>query len=230
MTALRLCPLAAAVLALSACGGSDSSDGGAKPLQPVRSPALPINIASTTLTGTVNGAAVTVDFRETSNTGTATFDGQMAETGSVSLTVLEGPTPLLTSMATTYYLMNPYSLLGEVITVNGVTETALTTSSDPLPATLTVGETGSVSSVTYYAADGTTVIGSLTETYAVAANDAQSVKLSLYGAGTVNGVQSSQTEVYTVNSNGGVALVEIDILVNGQTLKFTASQHSLSRL
>jgi hypothetical protein len=219
MTALRLWPIAT-VLALTACsGGGDSTQPTV--IQSVRLPAYPFTIASTTLTGTVNGTALTLEFSAMANTGTATFHGQVAETGSLSLTVLEGNTPVVTSVSTAYYLTNPYSPLGLTVTANGVTEEVTFSSIDPPPSMLTVGSSGPLDTAMYYNTANVN-IGSITETYSVAANDGTSVKYSVYAAGTVNGTQDSETIVYTISNSGTVELIEIDLLVNGQAVTFKA--------
>ena len=213
---------------LAACGSSSgsssssaSSSSAPAQAQSVPAPAMPLTIAPTTLATTLNGNTVTLQLSATANTGTATFNGQVAETGNLSLTVLENGSPLVTEIATAYYLTNPYSPLGLGITVNGVSEVVTYPSTTPLPANLTVGSSGPLTTGTYYAANGTTVIGSLTETYSVTANNATSVKYTVYGTGTVNGSPVSETDIYTVSTSGTIALVEVDLLVNGQTLKFT---------
>jgi len=222
MTALRLCPLVV-FLMLAACGDSGNSDPSASTnLQSAPTPPQPMSVAPTTLTGTVSGDPVTLELSETPNTGTATFAGQVAETGDISLSVLEGNTPVVSQTVTGYYLTDPYTPLGLSLTVNGVSEQVRFSSINLPPATLTVGSSGPLTSGVYYAADGVTVIGSIMETYSVTANDPTSVKYSVTATGTVNGTPTSETDVYTVSASGSVALIEVDLLLNGQTVQFTA--------
>jgi hypothetical protein len=184
-------------------------------------PALPFSFPPTTLTGSLNGNAVTLQRSETPNTGTGTFNGQSAETASLSLTVLEGSTPLATNVGTAYYLTDPYTPLGVTMTVNGAAESLIYSSIAPLPSTLTVGASGPLASGTYYNSDDVS-IGSVTETYSVAANNATSVKYIVYADGTINGVETPETDTYTVSASGSVALVEIDLVLDGTTVTFTA--------
>ncbi len=64
-------------------------------------------------------------------------------------------------------------------------------------------------------------IGSLTETYTVTADGANALFLNINAAGSINGVQETETLTYSVASDGTVqALVQVQITVNGTTLTF----------
>ena len=96
------------------------------------------------------------------------FDGQEANSSTISLTITENGSPIVTEIETVYYLENPYQPLGLTLSYNGGQFDFLYNSSDPLPSTLTVGGSGPLGSGTYFVANTNDAIGSLTETYAVA--------------------------------------------------------------
>jgi hypothetical protein len=85
---------------------------------------------------------------------------------------------------------------------------------------LTVGASGPLDSVTYTDGMGSN-IGSLTETYTVTADDPNALFLNVDAAGSVNGVQETETLTYSVASDGTLqALVQAQITINGTTLTF----------
>jgi len=66
-----------------------------------------------------------------------------------------------------------------------------------------------------------TTIGSLTETYTVTADSPTAVFFNVEAAGSINGVQETETLTYAVAQDGTVqALVQAQITVNGTTLTF----------
>jgi hypothetical protein len=85
---------------------------------------------------------------------------------------------------------------------------------------LTVGGSGPLLSATYY--DSTmTNIGSLTETYTVTEDSPTALFLNIDAAGTINGVQETETLTYSIASDGTVsALTQAQITVNGTTYTF----------
>jgi len=151
------------------------------------------------------------------------FDGQEANTSTISLTITEHGSPIVTQIDTAYYLENPYQPLGLTVSSNGGQFDFLYNSIDPLPSTLTVGGSGPLGSGTYYVANTNDGIGSLTETYSVASNNASTVLLTTYATGTVNGQSISETINYAVNASGAFELQSVEILVNGTTLNFINS-------
>jgi hypothetical protein len=221
MTALRLCPLAAVSLMLAACGGSSSQ---AQPLQSVKAPSQPL-FTTASLTGTIDGTAVTLEFSVTPNEGTTTFLNQTdVYTSLLSITVLENGSTLYSTAVTSYYLVDPYyTLLGETVPDgSGTLDLAQITSTVDLPATLTVGDTGQLFSATFLDPTTDAQIGTDTESYSVTANDSESVELTISDTSTLNGISSAYTEIFTVNGED-ITLVEVDVLVNGQMVQFTAS-------
>ena len=192
-------------------------------LESAPAPAEPFNIASQTLTASSAGNSYTAIYSETPNNGTTMFDGQEANSSTISLTITENGSPIVTETDTAYYLENPYQPLGLTLSSNGGQFDFLYNSIDPLPSTLTVGGSGPLGSGTYYVVNTNDGIGSLTETYSVASNNASTVLLTAYATGTVNGQSISETINYAVNASGAFELQSVEILVNGTTLNFIGS-------
>ena len=211
------------LLVLAGCGGGGGGSNSPMPqqnLQSARAPSQPMEIASTTLTATdSSGNTWTATYSSTAG-GMAMFNGQNATTSAIALTVLENGAVVATEDSTAYYLTNPYSPLGLSGTTSGVAWTAVINSYMPLPSTLAVGGSGPLLSASYYNGMMTN-IGSLTETYTVTANSPTSLFLNINGAGTINGVQETETLTYSIASDGTLqALVQAQITVNGTTITF----------
>jgi hypothetical protein len=211
-----------AALVIAGCGGGG---GGSNPapqqnLQSAKAPSQPMATPSTMLTATDSaGNTYTATYSSTPG-GMAMFNGQNANTLTIALTVSENGTVLATEDSTAYYVANPYSPLGLSGTTNGTAWTATITGYTPLPNTLTVGASGPLDSATYTDGMGNN-IGSLTETYTVTADSANALFLNINAAGSINGVQETETLIYSVASDGTVqALVQVQITVNGTTLTF----------
>jgi hypothetical protein len=210
-------------LMTAGCGGGGGGSNSPAPqqnLQSARAPSQPMDIPATMLTATdSSGNTYTINYSNTPG-GMATFNGQTASTSMISLTVSENGAVVATEDSTEYYLTSPYSLLGLSGTTGGVAWTAVVTGSSPIPTMLTVGTSGSLYSYVYRDGMGNT-IGSLTETYTVTADTTTALFLNIDAAGTINGVQETETLTYLVASDGTVpALVEAKITVNGTTLTF----------
>jgi hypothetical protein len=219
--------LAVLLVSLAGCGGggyggsNSNMPGPMQNLQSAPAPQEPYTIASTTLTATSNGNTYTATYSETPNPGTTTFNGQIASSSTVTLTVVENGTTISSETSAAYYLTNPYTPLGATGTANGNGFEFLFNSTTPFPTTLTVGTSGPVGSGTYYMSGTNVAIGSLTETYSVVANNSTTVLLKVFATGTLNGTQISETINYTVDASGHVTLLSVQITVNGVTLTFT---------
>jgi hypothetical protein len=196
------------------------------PLQNLESapaPAEPFIIDPTTLAASSGGNSYAGTYTETPNKGTTMFDGQEANSSTISLTITENGTPIVTEIETAYYLENPYQPLGLTLSYNGGQFDLLYNSTNPLPSTLTVGGSGPLGTGTYYAVNTNNAIGSLTETYSVSVTSTGSfVLLNTYATGTVNGQSISQTISYALNSGEAVGVASVEILVNGTTLHFNS--------
>ena len=212
----------ASVLLITGCGGGG---GGNTPppvqnLQSARAPSQPWNTSSTTLTATDSGGNTYSLTYSSAPGGMATFNGQTANTSVISLTISKNGTLLATENSTAYYLANPYTPLGLSGTTSGVAWTAIITGYTPLPSMLTVGASGQLFTATYKDGMGN-VIGSLTETYTVTADSPTALFLNIDGAGSINGVQETETLTYSVASDGTVlTFVQAQVTVNGTTLTF----------
>jgi hypothetical protein len=176
---------------------------------------------STTLSATDSGGNTwSVTYSSTAG-GMAMFNGQNANTSLIALTISENGALVATEDSTAYYLTNPFSPLGLTGTTNSTAWTATITSYTPLPSTLMVGASGPLESVNYTDGMGNN-LGSLTETYTVTADSPSALFLNIDAAGSINGVQETETLTYSVASDGTVeALVKAQITVNGTTLTFT---------
>jgi hypothetical protein len=226
-------PIAAALFgALAGCGG-----GGGSPMQSgpttepaphvlftqksVPAPAEPFNIALTTLTASSGGNSYAGTFSEKSNKGTTMFAGQEANTSTTTLTITENGSPIVTEIETAYYLENPYQPLGLSISHNGGQIDFLYNSTNPLPSTLAIGDSGQLGSGTYYAVNTNKAIGSLTETYSVTQNSVNGfVILNTNATGTVNGQSISEKIGYVINGGEALGVASVETLVNGTTLIF----------
>jgi hypothetical protein len=201
-------------------GGTAMQSSRPQNLESAPAPAEPFNIPSATLTANSGNNAYTAFYHRTPNNGTAMFDGQEANSSSISLIIKQNGLPIAGEIETAYYLENPYQPLGLTISLlgGGPEFGFLYNSTDPLPSTLTVGGSGPLGSGTFYSG-----IGSLTETYSVASNDASTVLLTTHATGTVDGQSLSETFNYAVNASGAFELLSIEIPVYGATVKFTNS-------
>jgi len=191
-------------------------------LESVPAPPEPFNIGSTTLAASSDGNSYAGTYSETPNKGTTMFDGQAANSSTISLTITENGSPIVTEIETAYYLENPYQPLGLTLSYNGGQFDFLYNSTNPLPSTLTVGGSGPLGTGSYYAVNTNNAIGSLTETYSVTSTSAF-VLLNTYATGTVNGQSISQTISYALNGGEAVGVGSVEILVNGTTLQFNSA-------
>jgi hypothetical protein len=222
----------------SGCGGGGGGGGSAtqsspsspsppapQNLQSEPAPAQPFNIYQTSLSASSGGNTYAGTYSETPNRGTTMFDGQEANSSTISLTITENGSPIVTEIDTVYYLENPYQPLGLTLSYNGGQFDFLYNSSDPLPSTLTVGGSGPLGSGTYFVANSNDAIGSLTETYAVASSPlgGSSILLTTYATGTVNGQSISQAIGYVINGGEAMGVASVDIQLNGTTVHFNSS-------
>ena len=210
-------------------GGSTTQSSPSSPSPPVSqnlesvpAPAEPFSIYPTTISASSGGNSYTGTYSETPNKGTTMFDGQVANSSRISLTVTENGSPIVTEIDTAYYLENPYQPLGLTLSYNGGQFDFLYNSTTPLPSTLTVGDAGPLGSGTYYVVNTNDAIGSLTETYSVTSTS-NWVLLNTYATGTINGQSISQMISYVVNGGYAAGVASVEILVNGTTLKFASS-------
>ena len=155
------------------------------------------------------------------------FDGQEANISTISLTITENGAPIAAEIDTAYYLESPYQPLGMSISVNGRQVDLLYNSTDPLPSTLNAGNSGPLGSGTYYVVNTNDDIGSLTETYSVAAWDNSStLLLTTYATGTLNGQMVNETVTYVLIPSSPPSLPilnSVEVIVNGTQLTFMSS-------
>jgi hypothetical protein len=207
-------------------GGSSAMQAAPRNLESAPAPTEPFNIPSTTLTASSGGNSYTATYSATPNNGTTMFDGQEANSSTISLTIEENGTGVFHEMDTAYYLENPYQPLGMgVLYESPFTHfSVLYNSTNPLPSTLTVGDSGALFDGTSYTGLNPNV-GHLFENYSVASNNASTVLLTTNTIGNLYGgeILISETINYAVNASGAFELQSIEIPVRGTTLTFTNS-------
>jgi hypothetical protein len=197
-----------------------SSSSATQQMNSAPRPSEPFSIPSTTLTASANGNTYSLTYSVTANSGSASFDGQMAQSSVISVTVAENGTPLPTQTTTAWYLTNPYVPLGLSGTANGTAFEVIFNSINPFPSTLTVGESGTLASGTFYTPGSNTAIGSLSVTYAVEANNSSSLLLKVSSSATVATNPLPEVIAYAVDASGHLSLSSIQITLNGVTLTF----------
>lgn len=206
------------LLALSACGGGSSSSGPASQLESAPAPAQPFNIPMTHLIGVYS---YYMTYSAAANTGTTSFEGQVAHSATTSFTVFNGNATVVAQTNTEYFLANPYAPLGLAGTSSAVSYVLVYNSVTPLPAVLQVNDSGPLVSGTYYQPGTNTSIGSLTETYSVSGYNSTLLELSIAATGMLNGVPISQTVSYTIDATGHVSLNSFQLTpAGGTTLYF----------
>ena len=196
------------------CTSSSMLESAARPQEPLAG-------ASRTLTASANGNSYSLTYSVTTNPGTTMFDGQMASSSSIALTMQENGTPVGTETATAYYLTNPYVALGLTGTADGVGFEIIFNSTNPYPTTLSVGASGPLAIGTFYTPGTNVAIGSLSVTYSVEANNASSLLLKVASSATLAGNQVPPVIAYAVDSSGEATLSSIQVTLKGVTLTFS---------
>ena len=100
------------------------------------------------MTTSSGGKSYTAIYSATPNNGTTMFDGHEANSSTISLTITENGSPIVTEIDTAYYLEHPYQPLGLTLSSNGKHFDFRYSSTNPLPSTLTVGDSGPLGSGT----------------------------------------------------------------------------------
>jgi hypothetical protein len=229
-----------ALAGLCACGVNVvNAPGGAPPLSSAPGEVAFVDYLRNAHRYTLNatdrsGNTYIVLFNSEPNALATTFNGAAPAYSTVDTLTLKlegvfGGT-LTNTIATNYYLLNPYVPLGKTFTTGA--PYGLTTSSTPLPTTFTVGNTGSIYSLTYYHDSTMAVIdGDETATYSVYAVDSKTLKVclsfvlsdvTLVGGsdGLVPGPE--ETDCYSEGASGAMGLISVAIMVStDETLDFT---------
>ncbi|HBZ71152.1 MAG TPA: hypothetical protein DEP35_16035 [Deltaproteobacteria bacterium] len=169
-----------------------------------------------------------LQFSSVPNPGTTTFDGMGPAYSIVETVTVDANGMAIGSGTTTFYfLLNPYVPLGEVSSL--ATPYGVVTSTNPFPATLNVGDSGTLDTATlFHDATMTVVDATLTVSYMVTANDSSTLLLCLNATtsavtaqGTTDGLANgSESNCYTVDAAGNVTLESISLTVSGTPLKF----------
>jgi hypothetical protein len=157
------------------------------------------------------------------------LNGQVAYGTAISFTVQRNATVIDTESVSESALMNPYSPLGLTIqfgSLPGRISPGSITGYDPLPSTLTAGESGSLSSGTFGSCSCT-----FTETYSVTQDSPTALFLNInlaypdfglfHGEASLTGLYSgTSTITYSITGSGAATLVKIQVTINGTTLTF----------
>jgi hypothetical protein len=217
------------LIVLTACSGGGGGGGSAmqsspppQNLESVPAPVEPFSVDPTTLSTSSGGNSYAGTYTETPNNGTTMFDGQEANSSTISLTITENGSPIVTEIETAYYLENPYQPLGLTLSYNGGQFDFLYNSTNPLPSGLSVGDSGPLGTGTYYVVNSNDAIGSLTETYSITSSN-NWVLLNINATGTINGQSISQTISYVLSGDAVMGVASVEILVNGTTLHFNSA-------
>lgn len=203
-------------MSMSSCSNSSAT----QQMNSAPRPSEPFSIPSTTLTASANGNTYSLIYSVTTNSGSTSFDGQMAQSSALVATVAENGTTIGTQTTTAYYLTSPYVPLGFSGTANGTAFEVIFNSINPYPSTLMVGESGTLASGTFYTPGSNAAIGSLSVTYAVEANNSSTLLLKVSSSATVATNPLPEVIAYAVDASGHMSLSSIQITLNGVTLTF----------
>lgn len=217
---------------LAACG--DGGGGSSSPADLASAPvASAINAYSqsnhsASLSGTTSsGTALTLDYSYTPNSGTVTFNGVAADSAVTTLTVLSGSSVVATATQTSYFTLNPYVPIGAVSSTG--TPYYVVTASTALPSTVSVGQSGTLDTVSIYHDSTMTILdGNETQTWTASANDATTLLLCIDSAisgitseGAADGLESASGSVcYTIDASGNATLVSATVTASGQSIAF----------
>lgn len=207
------------VLALSACGNGGGTSSSMQ-LQSARAPAQPFFTTPTANLIGVNAYHMT--YGESPNSGTVQFNGQVAQSSTTTLLVMNGNASVLAQTNTDYYLQNPYAPLGAEGNSSGTPYELIFNGTFQLPAVLTVDASGPLAAGTFYTPGTQNIIGSLSETYSVAPFDSTRLLLNISTTGSLNGTPISQVISYVVDAAGDVGLMQFELtLPPGTTIYFS---------
>jgi hypothetical protein len=217
------------------CGGGGGYGGGNPPPMDLSSAPGESALAAylrashqNTLTAMNGGNTYTLQVSSAGNAGTTTFNGSApAYSTTETVAVSKNGVAVASGTTTQYYLLNPYVPLGDASPTG--TPYAVVVSSTPLPATLNVGASGPVDTLTiYHDSTKSTPDASESTTYSVMANNSTTLIVCLdsqisgvTAQGTMDGLaDGSESDCFTEDAMGNVALLSITLNVAGTTLTF----------
>jgi hypothetical protein len=229
-TAFGLC----AAGALTACGGGGGSSAPAPAAAPTNLSSAPGAAAlnayfqapqSVTLNATNGGNSFSALLQFAPNAGTAMFEGVNVQDAADQVTLSENGTMLGVQVQTDYYTLNPYQDVGSVSSSG--TQYTVVQSFGPIPATISVGQSGPFETATIYH-DSTKVVvdGTQTTNYSVSAISPSALSLCLNNTITANAgnpdglTDGSQTTCFRVDASGNATLYKVTVSVSGLTLTF----------
>jgi hypothetical protein len=215
-----MCDMSMDDMSMDMSGMSMMCGMGPTMLEMASAPREPFVVPSEKLTAVANGNTYTATYSQTTNSGMASFAGQMANSSTTTMTVMENGTPIGTQSTTAYYLSNPFTPLGLTGTTSAAGYQVVFNSTNPYPTMLSVGQSGPMDSGTYYAPGTNVVMGSFSQTYSVDSNDTMTLLLTVSTTGTLNGSAVAETITYTVDGAGSLALASVQATVGGVLLNF----------
>lgn len=89
-------------------------------------------------------------YSQVPNSGMSSFEGQPAQSSTISTTVFNGNTTILAQSSTDYFLQSRYTPLGAERSSSSDTYQLVLDSVTPLPTVLSVNASGPLASGTYY--------------------------------------------------------------------------------
>jgi hypothetical protein len=229
-----LLTLAASAVLPAGCGGGGYGGGNPPPMSLSSVPGESAFVAylqsshQNTLTALNGGSTYTLQVNGAATAGTTTFNGSAPAYGTIETLALgKDGVAVANGSSTQYYLLNPYVPLGEVSSTGSPYGVVINPS--PLPATFDVGASGALETLTFYHdSTKTTVDASETITYSVTTNTYTALLVCLNSTisgvtaqGTTDGLANgSESDCFTEDASGNVALLSITLTVNGMTLTF----------
>jgi hypothetical protein len=216
-----MCDMSMDDMSMGMYGMSMMCSMGPTMLEVASAPPEPFVIPSEKLSAVANGNIYTATYSQSTNSGMAMFAGQMANSSTSTMTVLENGAAIGTQTTTAYYLSSPFTPLGLTGTTSGAGYQVVFNSSNPYPTMLSVGQSGSMDSGTYYSPGTNVVMGAFSQTYSVDSNDTMTVLLTVHTTGTLNGSPVSETIAYTVDAAGNLALASVQVTIGGVPLNFS---------
>lgn len=223
-------------LLLNACGGGGGGGSSTPPPPNLNSApgAAAINAffqashSATLNAGDTAGNKYQVQLSWVPNAGTTTFNGTANAHSTVrAVSVFVNGALNSNDISTEYFLLNPYVPIGAQHT-SGTTD--ISANIQPVPATITVGQSGPIDTVTvYHNATLITVDALETNTFSVLANNPttllfcqNSVLSNVTAQGTADGfVADTESDCYAVDASGNANIARIILSLNGGVTTLT---------
>lgn len=229
---LMIIAAGAAAAALCGCGGGGGGGTAPAPANLMSAPgAAAINSYfqashSSTLKASAGGNSLSLQVTYTPNSGTTMFEGQTVDSASNLINLYQNGSLVGSNNGQTdYFKVSPYADVGS-IAANG-TQYAVVTSFTTMPATINVGQSGSVESETiYHDSTKAATDATATTTYSVNADTPSTLQYCATIVLTANSgnpdglVSGTEVDCYRVDASGNATLYSVTISVNGANVTF----------